>query len=455
MAAQRSFVMPPAELLQRYDVPGPRYTSYPTVPEWSERFGAEDATAALRRAGASSGPLSLYVHVPFCRELCTFCGCNVIVSHDRDKGDRYLAALRQELALAGEALGERRELARVHLGGGTPTWLTPAQLGELWRSITDVFRVAPGAEIAIEVDPAVTSPEQLRVLAAFGFNRISMGVQDFEDTVQRAINRIQTVAETRALVESARELGFASVNFDLIYGLPYQTAESWRRTLATVLELAPDRLAVFSLAYVPGVRPNQRKLLPEALPLAEAKLSLFALTHDVLAEAGMESIGMDHFARPEDELAVAARTGTLWRDFQGYTTRRADETVGFGLSSIGFHGGAYVQNAKVFSEYLGAVSSGQLAARLGHRLSDDDLRRREVITQIMCNFEIDLGEEGATYFAPELEALAPLVQDGLVQREGARLRVTPLGRFFVRNVAMVFDSYLRRRGGGGTFSRTV
>lgn len=457
MRTHRALTMPSAALLERYDVAGPRYTSYPTVPEWSAKFTAEDHARALERCGQqATAPLSLYVHIPFCNELCTYCGCNVIVSHDPGKGDRYVEALVAELAQYGERLGERRQLARVHLGGGTPTWLNEAQLTKLWRGITDTFHLGAKAEVAIEVDPVVTSIDQLRILAGLGFNRISMGVQDFDAEVQRAVHRVQSYDETRAVIEATRTLGFTSRNVDLIYGLPHQTHASWARTLDLIVALAPERIAAFSFAYVPSARANQRKIDAGTLPTPTDKLGLFALTHERLATAGYGAIGMDHFALPGDELYEASLTGQLWRDFQGYTTRRADETLGVGVSSIGFQGSAYAQNVKLLSEYHAAIAAGRPATAAGMWLSDDDLRRRDIIISLMCNLEVDLGATGAEAFARELAALAPLADDGLVEVDGARVTVTDAGAFFVRNVAMVFDAYLHRADAAKrVFSRTV
>lgn len=445
-----------AELLRRLEVTAPRYTSYPTVPAWSDTFAADDHGRALARAGEHADePLSLYVHIPFCKELCSYCGCNVVITRDQGRVARYLAALRAELALAAGRLGARRRITRLHLGGGTPTFLDEAQLLQLWDAITTHFRVDSDAEVALEIDPVVTRPEQLSLLAGLGFNRLSMGVQDFDATVQHAVNRVQSVEETAQAIAHARKQGFQSVNLDLIYGLPHQTVASFTRTMQEVVALAPDRVACFSFAYVPSARPNQRRLPMAAIPTGADKLALLDVAQTQLADAGFVAIGMDHFARPDDELARAQRQRRLWRDFQGYTTRRAAVTVAIGASGISDFGEAYAQNEHALGQYEAAVQSGATATVKGIWLSDDDKRRRDVIVQLMCNGWVDLGADGESYFARELEALAPLERDGLVSARGREVTLSELGRMFVRNVAMVFDAYLARGGTRPTFSAAV
>jgi oxygen-independent coproporphyrinogen III oxidase len=450
-----------AAQVERLDRAAPRYTSYPTVPVWTEAFGAGDYGRALERASEAAGdPLSIYVHIPFCREMCTFCGCNAIVSRSTERADRYLDAVRREIGLVADRLGARRAVTRVHLGGGTPTTLDERQLLALWQSLTDRFEIRRDAEVAIEIDPAVTSTEQLALLRGLGFNRVSMGVQDFDPCVQQAVNRIQTAVETHRLVDYARKVGYRSVSLDLICGLPRQTPAGWAATLDQVIAMAPDRLAVFSFAYVPDVKPHQRRLPVADLPTGPSKLALQRVAFDRLVGAGYHSIGLDHFARPDDELAVADRAGQLWRDFQGYTTLLAPDTLALGITGIGNIGGAYVQSVRPLKAYYTAVENARLPVARGHWLSDDDRVRREVITAIMCNREIDLGAH-APAFAAELAALASgdAVADGLVEVDGARLRLTELGTMFRRNVAMVFDAYLRRtdeaRAARPVFSRTV
>jgi oxygen-independent coproporphyrinogen-3 oxidase len=444
-----------AELARRLDVAAPRYTSYPPVPMWRQPFGPDEHAAALREAArAAEQPLSLYVHIPFCRERCTFCGCNVVVTNDPDKADRYLDVLALELALQARLLGGRRRLARLHLGGGTPTFLDEQQLERLWRAITAFFTVDDGAEVALEIDPAVTRASQLRVLGQLGFNRISMGVQDLDPAVQEAIHRIQSYEETAAAVETARQSGFRSVNLDLIYGLPRQTEASFARTLDRVATLEPDRVAVFSLAYVPDARPNQRRLPIHEMPTGEAKLRLLEQAQQRLTRLGYCAIGFDHFARPDDELARARHDGTLWRDFQGYTTRRAAATVAVGVTGISDLGGAYVQNGKSIAEYARAIAEGRLYTERGMVLDDDDRRRRAIIVDLLCNGRADLGEDAATTFGRELSSLRGAQDDGLALTDGRFVELTGLGRTFARNVAMLFDAYLQR-GAETAFSRTI
>jgi oxygen-independent coproporphyrinogen III oxidase len=340
------------EQIHRLDRAAPRYTSYPTVPAWRDDFGAADYVRALQIASqATAEPLSIYVHIPFCREMCTFCGCNALVSRNPARADRYLDAIEREVGLVAPHLSARRSVSRLHLGGGTPTTLTEAQLLRLWRILTAQFEIRADAEVALEIDPAVTSIGQLRLLRELGFNRISMGVQDFDPCVQRAVNRIQSVEETKRLVDAARELGYRSVSLDLICGLPKQSPEGWSRTLREVIAMAPDRLAVFSFAYVPDLKPHQRRLVQADLPAPAGKATLYRIAYDTLVAAGYQAIGLDHFARPDDELAVADREGRLWRDFQGYTTLRAPDTIAFGMSGIGNVGGAYVQSNHHLVEY--------------------------------------------------------------------------------------------------------
>ncbi|HEY3448354.1 MAG TPA: oxygen-independent coproporphyrinogen III oxidase [Myxococcales bacterium] len=450
------FPEPSEELVRRYEISAPRYTSYPTAPEWKPDFGPEAYARKLEEAGRerADAPFSLYVHLPFCREMCTYCGCNVIVTREQGKADVYLDHLFLEMDLAAARLGERRKLAQIHWGGGTPTFLTPAQIERLFRGITDRFAIAPGAEVAVEIDPVVTTGEQLELLRRLGFNRLSMGVQDFDPKVQQAVNRIQPAEDTAALVAQARKLGFSGVNFDLIYGLPFQSAESWGKTLETVLAIRPDRMAVYSFAYVPDVKTHQKKIKPEWLPMGMAKLGLFLQAYKAFLSAGYRPIGMDHFALPEDELSRAQEKRVLGRNFQGYTVTASKDSIAFGVTGISDVAGAFAQNAHLLRRYYESVEAGRFATERGIVLTDDDKRRRAAITQIMCNFWIDLGQDG--YFAPELEKLASFEKDGLLTRHGSQVELTTLGRLFVRNVAAKFDAYLNREGKDRpTFSRTV
>jgi oxygen-independent coproporphyrinogen-3 oxidase len=380
--------------------------------------------------------------------MCNYCGCHVIISRDRSRADRYLTALALEAKLVARHLGEKRVVSRLHLGGGTPTFLDEGQLMDLWLALSP-FTMAPDADLSLEINPTVTRPSQLELLASLGWRRLSIGVQDFDPEVQRAIDRVQTVAETRLAVETARSLGFRSINLDLIYGLPGQRPETFRRTLQQVAELGPDRIACFSFAYVPSLKPHQKRLPVAGLPSAAQKLELAEVARAELTRAGYVAVGMDHFARPDDELARAAARGALGRDFQGYTVERPPRTIGLGVSSISDFGDAYAQNVKSLGDYYTALDAGRLPTERGIRLDHDDLARRAVIEQLMCNFTVDLGD----CYHDERSRLAPLVAYGLVEIAGNRVIVKPEGRRFVRNVAMVFDAHLD--AGQQRFSRAV
>ena len=455
--------IPPADLIRKYDRPGPRYTSYPTAPEWSPEFRADSYLEHLARAERQGGPLSLYVHLPFCREMCRFCGCNVIATHDRTRADHYLDVLEKEVALVAAHLPTRRTVSQLHWGGGTPTFLDEKQLTRCHQILARHFAFAPDAEKAIEIDPAITTRSQIETLAGLGFNRISMGVQDFDDRVQQVVGRIQGEKETADLVEAARQNGFEGVNLDLIYGLPYQTPDTWDRTLERILAIHPDRMAVFGFAYVPWAKPHQRLLPQEALPRTQQRVELFLAAVEAFTKGGYRLIGLDHFAVESDDLARAQAAGTLFRNFQGYTVRPADDTVAFGMTSISDVGGAYAQNVHKLRDWAAAVERGELPVERGAALTPDDLMRRHAINQVMCQLRLDLRDIQARYGGQARGALeadlagarGELEADGLVTFDGDVLRVTPLGQLLVRNVAMLFDAYLKKAGGKKQFSRTV
>lgn len=459
---------PMADLLARYDRPGPRYTSYPTAVEFHE--GVNDAVylQSLARADVLAGePLSVYVHLPFCEERCAYCGCNVVITKHRDVTDVYLDYLDREIDLLAAHLPHRRHISQLHWGGGTPTYYTAAQLERVFARLARHFTFTPDAEIGVEIDPRVTSPEQLSTLRRLGFNRLSMGVQDFTPEVQEAVNRIQSYELTKSLVDHARALGFRSINIDLIYGLPYQTAGGFARTLEQVITLRPERVAVYSFAFVPWMKAHMKRLPEQGLPGADLKIRLLALAQEALGAAGYRQIGMDHFAVPDDELARALETRTLHRNFMGYTVQSARDMVALGISAIGDVQGTFVQNTKKLNEYYEALDAGRFPVERGYALDADDEIRRHVITELMCNGHLDVREVErrfgivfAGYFARELAELSAPGSpqaDGLVVVGRDALDVTALGRMFVRNVCMVFDRYLQARTSHSkpVFSRTV
>lgn len=452
-----------AALLQRYDRPGPRYTSYPTALEFHTGIDETAYTAALREIAGNDEPLSLYTHLPFCRHRCLYCACNVIISPRPEVAEPYLERLEQEIRLVVRYLGAGRRVRQFHFGGGTPTYFTPHQLTQLMAVFRELFTFTEDAEIAVEVDPRATSATHLEALAQAGFNRLSVGVQDFDPRVQAAIARQQSFATTEALVIEARQLGFRSINCDLIYGLPYQTTTSFARTIEQTLTLRPERLAVYSFAFVPWLSPHQQRLPQEALPHGLQKFALLAVAREKLFAAGYLDIGMDHFALPEDELAIAQQQGRLWRNFMGYTTKRAATLIGFGVSAIGSVADTYVQNHKKLSRYYRALNEGRLPVARGYRLSRDDAIRGHVIREWMCNFTVSkvdfahrFGVSFDDYFADEHVILANLAEEGFVNNTPEALTTGPLGRLFPRNVAMVFDKYLRTKAAHRPgFSRTV
>jgi oxygen-independent coproporphyrinogen III oxidase len=438
-------------ILEKYNRPGPRYTSYPTVPVWKEDFGPADLEDHFARADALGTPVSLYMHLPFCESLCLFCACNVSIQKDKKVAISYLAALKQEIEHVAGRVAKTRPVIQFHWGGGTPTYLTPSQMEDLFGYARQRFFFAPDAEIGIEIDPRVTSREHLETLRRLGFNRLSMGIQDFQAKVQETIHRVQPYEMTRDLIVAARDLGFQSLNVDLIYGLPYQTAESFETTIDQVLTLAPDRVAMFSYAHVPWLR-KQQAAFQAHLPEGKEKFRIFRVGLERFLGAGYFYIGMDHFARPGDELAAAQENRTLHRNFQGYTTKAGADLYGMGVSAISSVGDAYGQNRREVPVYQSSVSERGLATMRGYRLSDDDKLRREVIGRLLCHTVISKGEierefsvSFDDYFAPELAALEEPRAEGLVALSAGEIRATPLGRIFIRNLAMPFDRYLREQ----------
>ncbi len=450
-----------SELLARYDRPGPRYTSYPTAVEFHPGFGPSDYAARLTEAAARPAePLAFYTHLPFCAHRCGFCGCHAIVSpRGKAVSDPYVEHLKRETEMVARLLGGRRRVRQYQWGGGTPTYLTPEQITDLFEHFASLFQFEPGAEISVEVDPRVTSIAHLGALSALGFNRLSAGVQDLDPEVQRIIGRVQPLRQTADLVAAARHLGFeGGINLDLIYGLPGQRVESFSDTARAVVALGADRVAIYSFAYVPWLKGHQRALPKDQLPSRELKLDLLLAARRVFLDAGYVAIGMDHFAKPGDELALALRQGTLHRNFMGYTTRRAADLVGLGVSAIGSVSGAFAQSHKKLSRYYEALDADTLPTERGYALSEDDRIRAEVILSLMCRFDVDLDALAPRgYFTDALRQLRPMIEDGLVEVHGGRVTATEPGRLFIRNVAMCFDAHLTQaqRRPSPTFSRTV
>ena len=454
------------ELLARYDIAGPRYTSYPTADRFVEAFGENDYVAALeQRSNGRAGqvlPLSLYVHVPFCESLCYYCACNKIITKHHERGAEYLRYLQREIDLHVGRLGRGQTVSQLHFGGGTPTFLNDAELTELMGMIRGAFTLVPGGEYSIEVDPRTVDETRLRTLARLGFNRLSFGVQDFDPEVQKAVHRIQPASQVFALVEAARKIGFESVNVDLIYGLPQQTAASFARTLEQVCTLRPDRIALYAYAHLPERFKPQRRIDAYTLPSGGEKIQMLSQSLQAFSQAGYVYVGMDHFALPDDALAVSKRQGSLHRNFQGYSTQPDCDLIGLGVSAIGRIGSTYCQNAKTLEEYYDCLDRGHFPVVRGLALTRDDLIRRTVIMAIMCQGEVEYETinlaymiDFRQYFARELEDLKRLQGEGMVEVDAQRLQVTDQGWYFVRGVAMVFDKYLQANLSRTRFSKII
>lgn len=453
------------DLLRQMDLQGPRYTSYPTADRFVEAFREEDYIQALqqRRSGMTrSLPLSLYVHLPFCESLCYYCACNKIITKHHDRAQEYLRYLGRELELHVSHLGSGQPLSQLHLGGGTPTFLSDEELSELMAMLGRHFSLVPGGEYSIEIDPRTVTSGRLRHLAKLGFNRLSFGVQDFDPAVQRAVHRIQPAEQVFELVRAAREIGFESVNVDLIYGLPMQTPESFDRTLAQITRLRPDRVALYAYAHLPERFKPQRRIQASELPPPPAKLDMLARSIDAFDAAGYVYVGMDHFALPDDALAVARRQGRLHRNFQGYSTQPDCDLIALGVSAIGRVGASYCQNAKTLEEYYDLLDQGRLPVVRGLALSRDDLIRRSVIMALMCQGQLQFEAlelafliDFRTYFDKELQALSVYQAQGLVRVGETAIEVTEQGWFFVRAVAMVFDRYLQADRNRSRFSKII
>ena len=452
------------DLIVRYGGRGPRYTSYPTALQFHDRLTADEYAARARASNDTNVPLSLYVHIPFCHSLCYYCGCNKIVTRNEIRVARYMEMLYREIEMQSELFDRKRLVEQLHFGGGTPTYLDREQLGALMDKLRSAFTFdeTDDREFSIEVDPRTVDPGRIRELWDLGFNRLSLGIQDFDARVQEAVNRLQSSEEVRTLVDSAREAGFGSISFDLIYGLPHQTVESFNTTLDMAIALKPDRLAVYNYAHLPQRFKGQRMINAEDIPAPETKLDLLHRTIDKLCAAGYVYIGMDHFALPDDELVKARYDGTLQRNFQGYSTHRQCDLVALGVSGIGGIGNMFAQNAVTTMEYEEIIESGRLPIKKGLVVDDDDLKRAAVIQSLMCYDSLSFDDFGAehgidfrSYFAAEIERLKPLEADGLIELGDAGVEITQKGRLLLRSIAMVFDRYIDQAENDNRFSKAI
>jgi oxygen-independent coproporphyrinogen-3 oxidase len=439
-------------VLDKYNRPGPRYTSYPTAPEWDDGFGEAELRQAFDEANRKTNPppLSLYFHVPFCESLCLYCGCNTVINKRHEVASPYLSRLKQEIDSVAEEVDRKRKVEQLHWGGGTPTYLAPNQIEDLYAHISERFSFSSDAEVSIEIDPRVTSDEHCRVLRRVGFNRVSMGIQDFDPLVQKTVHRVQPYEDTKRLFDYCRALGFESINVDLIYGLPHQSVESFSKTVEQIIAMNPDRIAVFSYAHVPSLK-KQQGSFARYLPEGDEKFRIFSRAIRMLSDAGYRYIGLDHFARPEDEICRAQDDRTLHRNFQGYTTKAGCDLYAMGVSSISGLEDVYAQNWRDLPSYYKAIDEGRWPTMRGIRLSQEDMLRRTVINRILCHtalvkseIEREFGIAFDNYFDKELKVLRQLEGDSLVRLNDDRIEIAPLGRIFIRNVAMVFDAYLER-----------
>lgn len=452
------------DLIKKYDKPGPRYTSYPTAPHFSEKFTDIQYIKAIEQNNKieNKTPISLYFHIPFCDTLCYFCGCNMIISNNRSRIATYVEYLKKEILLLKKHIRKDRIVTQLHWGGGTPTHLNPDEIRDLLKFINSNFNMASEMEASCEIDPRELTFEHLKALREGGFNRISMGVQDFTHKVQVAVNRIQPESITRKVVEWVRELGFKSINLDLMYGLPHQNLETFRQTLEKIIDISPNRIAVFNYAHVPWMKKHMELIKPEDLPSPDVKLEILKYTIETLTNAGYVFIGMDHFAKPDDELAIALSEKKLYRNFQGYSTQSGTDLYALGITSISQFGNIYSQNIKTEKEYFAKVNEGKLPLAKGYFMSDDDVLRRDVIMRLMCDFELYFNSieekyniDFKKYFAKGLKNLEKFLPDNLVLINEDGIKVTEMGRLLIRNIAMSFDAFLEEDKGKVRYSRTV
>ncbi|HUI30198.1 MAG TPA: oxygen-independent coproporphyrinogen III oxidase [Candidatus Acidoferrales bacterium] len=453
------------ELIKKYDRPGPRYTSYPPAPAFSSSFTADDFLHFLKgnNSAGSNAEMSLYYHIPFCDTLCYFCGCNMLITHSRERIAEYLKYLKMEMELSAPYFNKNRRVGQLAWGGGTPSYLDPDEIVSLANSIKEHFTFSDDIEASVEIDPRGLTFEHMQALRESGFNRTSMGVQDFEIKVQEAVNRIQPEEITRDAVDWSRKLGFKSINLDMIYGLPYQTLESFERSLRKIIEISPERIAVFNFAHVPWLKPHQKLIDKNTLPLPEVKLEILKMTIELLTNSGYVYIGMDHFAKPDDELAIAQQKKTLYRNFQGYSTHAGADLYAFGNSAISQFNHVYAQNYKSLNDYYKAIDGNRFPTVLGYEMTDDDVIRQHVITRLMCDMELHKREVEEKfeinfdrYFSGTFPKLEEFLRDGLLELTGDRIIVKGMGRLVIRNIAMAFDSYLAKMiKEKPIFSRTV
>lgn len=455
------------EVLKKYNQPGPRYTSYPTAPVFSPEFDAKDFTEEIisTNAGAeNTGDLSLYFHFPFCETLCYFCGCNMKVSNDRALIHEYNEYLKKEIETLAPLISKKRKVSQMHWGGGTPSHLTPDEIRDVGNFIKSKFEFADDIEASVEIDPRRLTADHMKAFSEIGFNRMSMGVQDFNPQVQEAVNRIQPEEVTRQCIEWALEYGFKSINLDLIYGLPFQTLESFKKTVEITIDISPDRIAVFNYAHVPWLKKHQSILKPETMPSPDERLLILKQTIEQLVKAGYEYIGLDHFAKPTDELAIAQHENTLYRNFQGYSTKAGCDVYAFGVSAISQFKDIYAQNIKQIKEYYSQVEQGTATTAVGYRMTEDDHIRKEVIMQMMCHLQIDkrdieqkFGIDFEEYFAKDIKKLDSFIADGLLENNSERIFIKGAGKLIIRNVAMCFDAYLEAmtKVNKPVFSKTV